>query len=58
MVSCKLLVLRTNHAPAFDFPEALRKSSAPRQVVFIEDSYPMGVYITPEIRGLISRREI
>src|SRR6267143_3729276 len=36
----------TNHALVFDFPEALRKSSAPRRVAFIEDSYRIRVYIT------------
>src|SRR6266478_3308767 len=37
----------TNRALVFDFPETFRKSSAPRQVAFIEDSNRMRVYITP-----------
>src|SRR6267143_4209280 len=45
----------TNHVLVFDFPEALRKSSAPRQIAFIEVSHRMRVYITPEITGLTSR---
>src|SRR6266850_1869738 len=48
----------TNHALAFDFPEALLKLGAPRQIAFIENSHRVRVYIIPRLQGLSAVRGV